>query len=142
MDVMIFSKDAICLIWFFYSLPHFPPLLCFLSHVIVSFVFLLRIRQAKVQILPERILPDPLSAVRLTPLSRLHIQPASEHSTQSSEQAQCWWNHYQQVRKTHVQQSHTACCAESEYAANVVLKMFIFTPPQRRNGGIVFGLIC
>uniref|UniRef100_A0A3Q0T5T2 Protein cereblon n=1 Tax=Amphilophus citrinellus TaxID=61819 RepID=A0A3Q0T5T2_AMPCI len=36
------------------------------------------IKQAKVQILPERILPDPLSAVQLTPLSRLHMHPSSK----------------------------------------------------------------
>ncbi|KAM9361162.1 protein cereblon isoform 4-T4 [Symphorus nematophorus] len=58
------------------------------------------IRQAKVQILPERILPDPLSAVQLTPLTRLHMQPSSKPPTQSCKQAQCWWNNYQQ-RKFH-----------------------------------------
>ncbi|CAG06776.1 unnamed protein product [Tetraodon nigroviridis] len=51
------------------------------------------IRQAKVQILPERILPGPLSAVQLTPLSRLHRQP-SKAPNPSSRQAQCWQNHY------------------------------------------------
>uniref|UniRef100_A0A3Q1GJA3 Protein cereblon n=1 Tax=Acanthochromis polyacanthus TaxID=80966 RepID=A0A3Q1GJA3_9TELE len=56
------------------------------------------IRQAKVQILPERILPDPLSAVQLTPLSRLHMHPSS--TPQSWKQAQCWWSNYQQ-RKFH-----------------------------------------
>ncbi|KAI3370153.1 hypothetical protein L3Q82_024936 [Scortum barcoo] len=58
------------------------------------------IRQAKVQILPERILPDPLSAVQLTPLSRLHMYPSSKPPTQSCKQAQCWWKNYQQ-RKFH-----------------------------------------
>uniref|UniRef100_A0A8C9YXE6 Protein cereblon n=1 Tax=Sander lucioperca TaxID=283035 RepID=A0A8C9YXE6_SANLU len=58
------------------------------------------IRQAKVQILPERILPDPLSAVQLTPLSRLHMHPSSKPPTQTCKQAQRWWNNYQQ-RKFH-----------------------------------------
>lgn len=66
-----------------------------------------RIRQAKVQILPERILPDPLSAVQLTPLSRLHIHPSSKPPTQSCKQAQCWWSNYQQVRCTHTYTQHT-----------------------------------
>uniref|UniRef100_A0A8C6UIZ9 Protein cereblon n=1 Tax=Neogobius melanostomus TaxID=47308 RepID=A0A8C6UIZ9_9GOBI len=35
------------------------------------------IRQAKVHILPERILPDPLSSVQLTALSKLHLHPSS-----------------------------------------------------------------
>uniref|UniRef100_A0A3Q3XCV6 Protein cereblon n=1 Tax=Mola mola TaxID=94237 RepID=A0A3Q3XCV6_MOLML len=56
------------------------------------------IRQAKVQILPERILPDPLSAVQ--PLSRLLIQPFSKPQTQSHKQALCWLSTYQQ-RKFH-----------------------------------------
>ncbi|XP_046881298.1 protein cereblon isoform X2 [Hypomesus transpacificus] len=54
------------------------------------------IRQAKVQILPECILPDPLTAVQLTPLSRLHMHPSSRPPTQSCKQAQCWWNTYRQ----------------------------------------------
>uniref|UniRef100_A0A669BAH4 Protein cereblon n=1 Tax=Oreochromis niloticus TaxID=8128 RepID=A0A669BAH4_ORENI len=58
------------------------------------------IKQAKVQILPERILPDPLSAVQLTPLSRLHMHPSSKPPSQSCKQAQCWWNNYKQ-RKFH-----------------------------------------
>ncbi|KAG7218170.1 hypothetical protein INR49_007452 [Caranx melampygus] len=58
------------------------------------------IRQAKVQILPERILPDPLSAVQLTPLSRLHMHPQSKPPSQNCKQAQCWWSNYQQ-RKFH-----------------------------------------
>uniref|UniRef100_A0A3P9P9B6 Protein cereblon n=1 Tax=Poecilia reticulata TaxID=8081 RepID=A0A3P9P9B6_POERE len=51
------------------------------------------IRQAKVQILPERILPDPLSAVQLTPLSRLHTSPSSKLKAQSCKQAQRWKFH-------------------------------------------------
>ncbi|XP_036389547.1 protein cereblon-like isoform X2 [Megalops cyprinoides] len=45
------------------------------------------IRQAKVQILPERILPDPLSAVQLTPLSRLHPHPSSSPPAEHCRQA-------------------------------------------------------
>uniref|UniRef100_A0A3P9LUN6 Protein cereblon n=1 Tax=Oryzias latipes TaxID=8090 RepID=A0A3P9LUN6_ORYLA len=48
------------------------------------------IRQAKVQILPERILPDPLSAVQLSPLSRLHMHASSKPPSQSCKQTQCW----------------------------------------------------
>ncbi|XP_075997024.1 protein cereblon [Genypterus blacodes] len=51
------------------------------------------IRQAKVQILPERILPDPLSAVQLR-------HPPLQPRNQSVKQAQCWWNTYTQ-RKFH-----------------------------------------
>ncbi|XP_024233540.1 protein cereblon isoform X2 [Oncorhynchus tshawytscha] len=58
------------------------------------------IRQAKVQILPERILPDPLTAVQLTPLSRLHMHPSSRPPAQSCKQAQRWWATYRQ-RKFH-----------------------------------------
>lgn len=72
----------------------------------LSLFFSSRIRQAKVQILPERILPDPLSAVQLTPLSRLHMHPSSKPPTQSCKQAQCWWNNYQQVRHTNTYTQH------------------------------------
>uniref|UniRef100_A0A4W5R2I8 Protein cereblon n=1 Tax=Hucho hucho TaxID=62062 RepID=A0A4W5R2I8_9TELE len=51
------------------------------------------IKQAKVQILPERILPDPLTAVQLTPLSRLHMHPTSRPPAQSCRQAQRWKFH-------------------------------------------------
>lgn len=57
------------------------------------------IKQAKVQILPERILPDPLSAVQLTPLSRLYVQPPAKSQTQSSNQDRCRWKNSQ--RKFH-----------------------------------------
>ncbi|XP_036387080.1 protein cereblon-like isoform X2 [Megalops cyprinoides] len=53
-----------------------------------------RIRQAKVQILPERILPDPLSAVQLTPLSRLHVHPSSRPPAQQCQELQRWWDTY------------------------------------------------
>lgn len=59
------------------------------------FFCLFRIKQAKVQILPERILPDPLSAVQLTPLSRLHVQPPAKSQTQSSNQDLCRWKNSQ-----------------------------------------------
>ncbi|XP_003973227.2 protein cereblon isoform X1 [Takifugu rubripes] len=58
------------------------------------------IRQAKVQILPERILPDPLSTLQLSPFSRLYGQPSSKAPFSSGKQAQCWWNKYKQ-RKFH-----------------------------------------
>ncbi|KAJ4926646.1 hypothetical protein JOQ06_014395 [Pogonophryne albipinna] len=58
------------------------------------------IRQAKVQILPERILPDPLSAVQIAPLTRLNMHPSCKPPTQTCKQAQRWWNNYQQ-RKFH-----------------------------------------
>ncbi|KAG7283200.1 hypothetical protein CRUP_004942 [Coryphaenoides rupestris] len=54
------------------------------------------IRQAKVQILPECVLPDPLSVVHLPALSRLCMHPSSRPSGQSSQQAQCWWYTYRQ----------------------------------------------
>ena len=99
-----------------YSSPHFhltctalfhislPP--CRLFHSLLSLsplFFSSRIRQAKVQILPERILPDPLSAVQLTPLTRLHMHPSSKPTTQSCKKSQCWWTKYQQVRLTNTQ---------------------------------------
>lgn len=104
-----FNQRTICLICCLpasFQQSSSAPLLIFLfismTYVIVllSWMFLLRIRQAKVQILPERILPDPLSAVQLTPLSRLHIQPSSKPQTQSCKQARCWWNNSQQVGHT------------------------------------------
>ncbi|XP_057702659.1 protein cereblon isoform X2 [Corythoichthys intestinalis] len=54
------------------------------------------IRQAKVQILPERVLPDPLSAVQLTPLSRLIVHPSTNPPTR----AECCLSNYKQ-RKFH-----------------------------------------
>ncbi|XP_029549856.1 protein cereblon-like [Salmo trutta] len=53
------------------------------------------IKQANVQILP-----DPLTAVQLTPLSRLHMHPTFRPPAQSCRQAQCWWATYRQ-RKFH-----------------------------------------
>lgn len=83
-------------------LPHFPPFVTVYLHDLCHcpalwdfFFCLLRIKQAKVQILPERILPDPLSAVQLTPLSRLHVQPPAKSQTQSSNQDLCRWKNSQ-----------------------------------------------
>ncbi|KAI1892736.1 hypothetical protein AGOR_G00136610 [Albula goreensis] len=56
------------------------------------------IRQAKVQILPERILPDPLSAVQLTPLSRLHSHPSSRPPSEHCRQVQPWRDTYRKRR--------------------------------------------
>ncbi|KAJ8265373.1 hypothetical protein COCON_G00144720 [Conger conger] len=58
------------------------------------------IRQAKVQILPERILPDPLSAVQLTPLSRLHTHPSSTPPAAPCRNVKRWRDSYQK-RKFH-----------------------------------------
>lgn len=102
-----FGQCTICLIYYspaqFHSysavIIHISLLLCHGSLLLSAFVPLLRIKQAKVQILPERILPDPLSAVQLTPLSRLHMHPSSKPPSQSCKQAQCWWNNYKQVQR-------------------------------------------
>lgn len=102
-----FGQCTICLIHYspaqFHSysavIIHISFLLCHGSLLLSAFVPLLRIKQAKVQILPERILPDPLSAVQLTPLSRLHMHPSSKPPSQSCKQAQCWWNNYKQVQR-------------------------------------------
>lgn len=88
---------------FSHCLPHFPPFVTVYLHDLCHcpalwdffFFCLLRIKQAKVQILPERILPDPLSAVQLTPLSRLYVQPPAKSQTQSSNQDRCRWKNSQ-----------------------------------------------
>lgn len=112
-----FNQRTICLIWclpasFQQSSFSFPSSALFISMtyiiVLLSWMFLLSIRQAKVQILPERILPDPLSAVQLTPLSRLHIQPSSKPQTESCKQTRCWWNNSQQVGHTKTRTCHTS----------------------------------
>lgn len=110
-NLMTLSQLAICL--FCYSSAAFFLSSFALFHITVLlssslFVLLHRIRQAKVQILPERILPDPLSAVQ--PLSRLLIQPFSKPQTQSHKQALCWLSTYQQVSHTHTSTQHT-CAA-------------------------------
>ncbi|KAK7878772.1 hypothetical protein WMY93_030932 [Mugilogobius chulae] len=56
------------------------------------------IRQAKVQILPERVLPDPLSSVQLQALSKLQLHPSSRPPNQSWKDAQSWWSNYQQKK--------------------------------------------
>ncbi|XP_034022548.1 protein cereblon [Thalassophryne amazonica] len=58
------------------------------------------IRLAKVQILPERILPDALNAVQLKSVSRLHMHLSSKPPAQNSQQSQCWWSKYNR-RKFH-----------------------------------------
>lgn len=54
------------------------------------------IRQAKVQILPERILPDPLAAVQLTPLSRLLVPPPARSQSRSINQDCRQWTNSKQ----------------------------------------------
>lgn len=63
-------------------------------HLFVSF---LRIQQAKVQILPERVLPPTMSAVQLQSLSRCHVLPSSKPTWQDRAIRQ-WWQKYQKVR--------------------------------------------
>ncbi|KAJ8258615.1 hypothetical protein COCON_G00176270 [Conger conger] len=52
------------------------------------------IRQAKVQILPERVLPDPLSAVQLAPLCRLQRRASCRPPALQCEELQRWWESY------------------------------------------------
>ncbi|XP_072308825.1 protein cereblon isoform X1 [Eucyclogobius newberryi] len=56
------------------------------------------IKQAKVQILPERILPDPLSSVQLAALSKLQLHPSCRPPNQSWKDAQSWWSNYEQKK--------------------------------------------
>ncbi|MBN3302061.1 CRBN protein, partial [Amia calva] len=58
------------------------------------------IRQAKVQILPERILPATLCAVQLSSQSRLHMHTASQPPDKQCKPVQGWWGKYQK-RKFH-----------------------------------------
>uniref|UniRef100_W5MZ09 Protein cereblon n=1 Tax=Lepisosteus oculatus TaxID=7918 RepID=W5MZ09_LEPOC len=58
------------------------------------------IRQAKVQILPERVLPPTLCAVQLNSQSRLHMHTASRPPAKQCRQVQRWWDKYQK-RKFH-----------------------------------------
>ncbi|XP_006001870.1 protein cereblon isoform X2 [Latimeria chalumnae] len=58
------------------------------------------IRVAKVQILPEKVLPSTLSSVQFESLSRRHLFPSSMPSTQQCEHMQRWWKKYQK-RKFH-----------------------------------------
>lgn len=81
-------------------LPHFPPLGRCVVWLMSLCRPLLRIRQAKVQILPERILPDPLAAVQLTPLSRLLVQPPVGSQSRSSNLDCRRWTNGKQVGHT------------------------------------------
>lgn len=64
-------------------------------HVSVSF---LRIQQAKVQILPERVLPPTMAAVQLQSLSRCHVIPSSKPTSWQDRAIRQWWQKYQKVR--------------------------------------------
>ncbi|KAJ7415151.1 hypothetical protein WISP_79536 [Willisornis vidua] len=57
------------------------------------------IQQAKVQILPERVLPPTMAAVQLQSLSRCHLAPCARPSWQDRAIRQ-WWHKYQK-RKFH-----------------------------------------
>ncbi|KAM6060596.1 protein cereblon isoform 6-T6 [Theristicus caerulescens] len=59
-----------------------------------------RIQQAKVQILPERVLPSTMSAVQLQSLSRCHIFPSSKPTAWQDRAIHQWWQKYQK-RKFH-----------------------------------------
>ncbi|XP_075570489.1 protein cereblon isoform X3 [Pelecanus crispus] len=59
-----------------------------------------RIQQAKVQILPERVLPSTMSAVQLQSLSRRHILPSSKPTARQDRAMHQWWQKYQK-RKFH-----------------------------------------
>lgn len=61
-----------------------------------AFASFLRIQQAKVQILPERVLPPTMAAVQLQSLSRCHVVPSSKPSWQDRAIRQ-WWQKYQKV---------------------------------------------
>ncbi|KAM9277081.1 protein cereblon isoform 1-T1 [Morus bassanus] len=58
------------------------------------------IQQAKVQILPERVLPSTMSAVQLQSLSRCHIFPSSKPRAWQDRAIHQWWQKYQK-RKFH-----------------------------------------
>ncbi|OXB61839.1 hypothetical protein ASZ78_000993 [Callipepla squamata] len=53
------------------------------------------IQQAKVQILPERVLPSTMSAVQLQSLSRHHIFPSSKPTAWQDRALRQWWQKYQ-----------------------------------------------
>ncbi|KAM9227109.1 protein cereblon isoform 3-T3 [Leptosomus discolor] len=59
-----------------------------------------RIQQAKVQILPERVLPSTMSAVQLQSLSRCHVFPSSKPTAWQDRAIHQWWQKYQK-RKFH-----------------------------------------
>ncbi|XP_015496659.1 protein cereblon isoform X3 [Parus major] len=53
------------------------------------------IQQAKVQILPERVLPPTMSAVQLQSLSRCHVIPSSKPTSWQDRAIRQWWQKYQ-----------------------------------------------
>ncbi|XP_037238491.1 protein cereblon isoform X3 [Falco biarmicus] len=59
-----------------------------------------RIQQAKVQILPEQVLPSTMSAVQLQSLSRCHVFPSSKPTAWQDQAIHQWWQKYQK-RKFH-----------------------------------------
>lgn len=61
------------------------------------FFSFIRIQQAKVQILPERVLPSTMSAVQLQSLSRRHIFPSSKPKVWQDRAFRQWWQKYQKV---------------------------------------------
>lgn len=56
-----------------------------------------RIQQAKVQILPECVLPSTMSAVQLESLRRRQLFPAPPGSWEDRRSCK-WWQKYQKVR--------------------------------------------
>ncbi|XP_029457332.1 protein cereblon isoform X2 [Rhinatrema bivittatum] len=58
------------------------------------------IQLAKVQILPERILPSTMSAVQLDSLSRCHVYLSTRPTQRRDQHVQRWWHKYQK-RKFH-----------------------------------------
>uniref|UniRef100_A0A8D2PWR6 Cereblon n=1 Tax=Zosterops lateralis melanops TaxID=1220523 RepID=A0A8D2PWR6_ZOSLA len=58
------------------------------------------IQQAKVQILPERVLPPTMAAVQLQSLSRCHVVPSSKPTSWQDRAIRQWWQKYQK-RKFH-----------------------------------------
>lgn len=63
-----------------------------------------RIRQAKVQILPERILPDPLCALQFLP--RLHTCTPQTKCSQTTPLQDRWSQTYRQVTDIQVNAHH------------------------------------
>ncbi|XP_020824110.1 protein cereblon isoform X3 [Phascolarctos cinereus] len=59
-----------------------------------------RIQQAKVQILPERVLPSTMSAIQLESLSRCQLFPSSKPVSWEDHCSPQWWQKYQK-RKFH-----------------------------------------
>ncbi|KAJ7417908.1 hypothetical protein BTVI_31008 [Pitangus sulphuratus] len=55
------------------------------------------IQQAKVQILPERVLPSTMAAVQLQSLSRCHVVPCAKPSSWQDRAIRQWWQKYQKL---------------------------------------------